>query len=103
MPPGSSRECSVQPAFHPQGSQRVLALSPAVFSLLRTSLDGVQHVLAVTNVTDQTVALKIASADLVAGSSSWSDLIGGARYESDAGQLVLELKPYAVVWLVPDA
>ena len=94
---------SVQPAFHPQGSQGVLALSPAVFSLLRTSPDGEQHVLAMTNVTGQTVALKVASAEVVAGSSSWSDLIGGARYESDAGQLVLELKPYAVVWLVPDA
>ena len=41
-------------AFHPNGGQKILNVGRGVFGVLRNSLDGMQHVLCLHNVTSQT-------------------------------------------------
>ncbi|MBW2094338.1 MAG: sugar phosphorylase, partial [Deltaproteobacteria bacterium] len=48
-----------QPAFHPNGEQRVLMLSDQLFSVLRSSPDGQQHLLALVNVTTRACHLEL--------------------------------------------
>jgi sucrose phosphorylase len=51
-------------AFHPNGKQKVLMVSPNVFSVLRISPDGRERILTLTNITGKVVDLKI--------NASWS-------------------------------
>lgn len=89
------------PAFHPNGGQRVLMLSPSVFSLLRVSVDGAEHVLCLTNVTRRLQSLTIDLADLGVRSSYWFDLIAGRGWVASNGTMKIDLGPYEVLWLTP--
>ena len=82
-------------AFHPNGAQTVLYVDPALFTLLRTSTDGAERVLAVHNVTPRPVALDLGRVG-VADVRGYRDLLSAAVYA--AGD-TLTLPPYAVVWL----
>ncbi len=88
-------------AFHPQGVQKVLHLSPSVFVVLRISPDGRQHVLCLVSVTDQPVHLEIPSADLDVNAVIWRDLIDGGEWQVVEDRLSIDLAPYDVVWLRP--
>ena len=49
-----------QPAFHPDAAQEVVDLdSPSVISFVRTSVDGRQRILVVTNVADTTTVVHV--------------------------------------------
>lgn len=89
------------PAFHPNGGQRVLMLSPSVFSLLRVSVDGTEHVLCLTNVTRRAQSLTIDLTDLGVRSSYWFDLIAGRGWVASNGTMKIDLGPYEVLWLTP--
>lgn len=89
------------PAFHPNGGQRVLMLSPSVFSLLRVSVDGAEHVLCLTNVTRRLQSLTIDLSDLGVRSSYWFDLIAGRGWVASNGTMKIDLGPYEVLWLTP--
>ncbi len=82
-------------AFHPNGPQQVLTLHPAVFALLRTSPQGDEQVLALTNVSSGpvTVDLKDVALD---GARAFRDVLSGRRVS--AGE-ALHLEPYEVLWL----
>jgi glucosylglycerate phosphorylase len=86
-----------QPAFHPNASQQVLDADPAVFAL-RRERTGVQVVIALTNVTDQPVRVRL---PCTAGEAHtvWRDVLSRARYQAQDGVLSLALPPYGVVWL----
>ena len=86
-------------AFHPNGAQQVLMVSPSVFSLLRISSDGNERILTLTNVTGKTCELKIQTSHLGAEESIWYDLINKKEIVPDNQDLALTLKPYDVVWL----
>lgn len=86
-----------QPAFHPNASQVVLDVGPAVFALLRER-QGVQRLLALTNVTSRRVRVRVPIADL-GGGLLWRDVLGRARYQATDGQLSVALPPYGVAWL----
>lgn len=86
-----------QPAFHPNAAQTVLDLGPQVFAVLRAR-EGVQRVLALTNVTDQPVRVKVPAADL-GPSVVWRDLLSRARYQAHADVLSVALPPYGIAWL----
>jgi sucrose phosphorylase len=90
-----------QRAFHPQGAHRILNLSPSVFSVLRVSSEGDQHLLSLINVTDQPQQLTVTAAELGLTVDSWHDLIGQVDYHLADGSLSIELPPYAIVWLTP--
>jgi len=86
-------------AFHPNALQRVLNISDSVFLLVRTSVDGEETILAVTNVTDQKQCLEIDCRQAGLAGETWDEVLSGNSLKSNAGVLVLDLEPYDVVWL----
>ncbi|MDZ7700518.1 MAG: alpha-glucosidase C-terminal domain-containing protein [Deltaproteobacteria bacterium] len=90
-------------SFHPRGSQKVLDLSSDVFAVLRTSPEGDEHVLAITNVTPRKTHLEIRLDELNVKAESWQDLIGGKHWHAKGGKIQIHLQPYDVAWLKPAA
>lgn len=88
-------------AFHPQGGQRVLFLSPALFAVLRTSPEGDEQILAATNVTDGTVTLELAASLPGGGERGWKDILSGREWAPGSATATLSIEPYGVVWLKP--
>ena len=88
-------------AFHPRGSQRVLSLAPQVFALFRTSPDGAQHILALTNVSDKPCKVDIACEELGVDDRQWYDLVAGRGWMARNGAISFNLEPYDVLWLAP--
>ena len=103
-----------QRAFHPQGEQQILSLSDKCFVVLRIAPDREEHILTVTNVSNQVCQLEILLTKLkINGSKSvvgntpennnnyWYDLIGNRGWRVQQHKIFLVLHPYDVVWLVP--
>ncbi len=88
-------------AFHPNGGQKVLHLSPAVFAVARRSPDGSEHILTLTNVTDKPVRLTVPLAETGLPGGSWRDLLGRTRQQARSGILDVALEPYGIVWFTP--
>ncbi len=82
-------------AFHPNGPQGVLTLHPAVFALRRTSPQGDEHVLTLTNVSGEPVIVDL-SGVAPDGARALRDVLSG-RWVS-VGE-ALRLEPYEVLWL----
>jgi len=93
------RTRAAEPAFHPQGGQRVLFLNEGVFALLRTSLDGQSHVLCLHNVSNEIQSVRIQPDDLGLSSVAWRDLFTGEVYPVGSNGLVITLPSCAVRWL----
>ena len=90
-----------QRAFHPNGAQAVLQLAPRVFALLRTSPDGSEHILALTNVSDGACELDVPLERLGLASANWYDFVSRRGWSARDGRLALALGPYDVLWLKP--
>ncbi|MDJ0716459.1 MAG: sugar phosphorylase [Prochloraceae cyanobacterium] len=114
-----------QSAFHPNGEQRILMLSPDVFTVLRISPECDEHILTLTNITSRVCHLKVPLFELgVEGTYSsenlselqptdtapfcatpeenyWYDLVGRRGWRVQDGNLEVTLQPYNVVWLMP--
>ncbi|MBE9043639.1 sugar phosphorylase [Pleurocapsales cyanobacterium LEGE 10410] len=99
-----------QRAFHPQGEQQILTLSDKCFVVLRIAPGGKEHILTVTNVSNQICQLEIPLAELkslkliadtILDNNYWYDLIGNRGWRVQQQKLFLVLQPYDVVWLVP--
>jgi sucrose phosphorylase len=88
-------------AFHPQGEQRVLNLSPDVFTVLRISPERNRHVLTMTNVTDRATGIEIPLADLGVKGTHWRDLVSQKEWMPVGDTLSIAFAPYDVIWLVP--
>ena len=86
-------------AFHPNAAQQVLDISEEVFALVRTSVDGEETILAVTNVTDQKQCLEIDGRQAGLEGETWDEVLSENSLKSNTGVLALDLKPYDVVWL----
>ena len=93
------RARTAEPAFHPDGSQQVHLVNPALFTLLRISPDGSSRVLCVHNVTDQPQALHLHPLDLGMLVGPWHDLLSGKAHIAKKEGFTLSLPPYAVYWL----
>lgn len=83
-----------EPAFHPNGPQRLLPSGPGVFALERTAPDGSARVLALHSVSGRPQPVVLADER-----GSFVDLVTGAEHRSGAGGLELTLPPYGVRWL----
>jgi glucosylglycerate phosphorylase len=90
-----------QPAFHPNGEQRVLMLSDQLFSVLRISPDGRQHLLTLLNVTTRMCRLEISLSQLDRQETHWYDLVSDMEWMVEGGQFCLSLQPYDIMWLEP--
>lgn len=88
-------------AFHPNGNQRILMISPSVFAVLRTSLEMDQHILSITNVTSKECHLEISLSEINSSESQWYDLLGEKTLLAENQKLHITLQPYDVIWLQP--
>ena len=88
-------------AFHPHGEQRVLLISPDVFTVLRSSPEKDQHILTMTNVTNRICHLEIPLNNLKIEEKNWFDLLSEERRPAAGDKLLVELQPYDVIWLTP--
>ena len=89
------------PAFHPNGAQRIVPAGDSVFAVLRTSPDGRQKVLALTNVTDVPQRVAFPTAELGGADRSWQDILTSRGWSADGDGLQATLQPYEVRWLTP--
>jgi sucrose phosphorylase len=90
-------------AFHPNGAQKVLSVSPAVFVVMRTSPEGESIVLTVTNVTRIRRQVEIPLEDVKKSQGSWHDLLSEKKINPKKDRLLITLQPYEVLWLVPES
>ncbi|WP_081942728.1 sugar phosphorylase [Myxosarcina sp. GI1] len=101
-----------QRAFHPHGEQQILTLSPQCFAVLRVAPECEEHILTITNVSNQICQLEIPLTELKLNDSQsiacatpedsyWYDLIGHRGWRVQGQKISLTLQPYDVVWLVP--
>jgi glycosidase len=91
-----------RPAFHPNAEQHVLDVGPGVFAVLRASLDGSDRVLALTSVRAHTQHVVVPAASTACDERRWRDVLSRRTVVVPGNQLSLVLKPYEVVWLVPE-
>jgi len=90
-----------QQAFHPNGDQHILMLSPDIFAVLRISPDGDQRILALTNITKKVCHMEVPISELSAGETHWYDLVSGMEWMAEKEKLYLTLQPYDTIWLKP--
>ncbi len=90
-----------QRAFHPNGAQHILDLSPSVFAVLRISPEGDQHILSLINVTPRPTDLEIPVHLLRSDETRWFDIVSGMEWEADEGVLYISILPYDIFWLTP--
>ena len=88
-------------AFHPNGGQHVLVVSPDVFTVLRTSPEMDQHILTITNVTSRESQIEISLSEINSSVSRWYDLIEGKSLSTENQKLTITLRPYDIIWLQP--
>ncbi|MGG1687302.1 sugar phosphorylase [Pseudalkalibacillus sp. NRS-1564] len=80
-------------AFHPNASQEVLEMDQRIFSVVRTNEQTGDRVVAITNVSDDTVTLKREILDLYFDGTAF-DLISECEISSN-----ITLSPYEVLWV----
>ncbi|MBF2022199.1 MAG: sugar phosphorylase [Hydrococcus sp. C42_A2020_068] len=90
-----------QSAFHPNGKQQIFRLSPDVFIVWRTSPNGDEHILTLTNVTHKICQIEIPLSELGVKECHWYDLVGRRGWMAQGQNLEVILQPYDVVWLIP--
>ncbi len=86
-------------AFHPQGNQQIIMNSPDVFTVLRTSPDGEERILAMTNVTPRKTPMEFRPSEWGVRETHWYDLINENPWIAEEGRLKVTLEPYDIVWL----
>lgn len=88
-----------QKAFSPNAAQRILDLSHKLFTVFRSSVDGQEHILAITNITPQKQNLKISSKQIGLSINTWNDILNNKEYEFSNNELYIEIEPYGLMWL----
>ena len=86
-------------AFHPQGDQHVIMASPNVFTVLRTSPEGDEQILTMTNVTPRQARVEIRLSESGVRGTRWFDLINENKWVAEEDKLKVTLEPYDVIWL----
>lgn len=74
-------------------------LSPQVFTVLRTSPEGDEHILTMTNVANKKIDLEISLSEAGVEATHWFDLVNEREHEAASGTVSVNLEPYDVVWL----
>jgi sucrose phosphorylase len=85
-----------QPGFHPNATQFTLQLGTEIFGLWRQSIDRVQSIFAISNVTNAPQSLTVESLNLIEG-EEWIDLLTGKEIHKSEQALIL--LPYQSVWI----
>ena len=82
-------------AFHPNGKQEVLFLKRGIFSLLRTSPDGKEKIIALHNVTDNIQKFCFIKNQYGLNKKECFDIISEKTINIEK----ISLKPYQIIWL----
>lgn len=82
-------------AFYPNGKQEVLFLKKGIFSLLRTSPDGKEKIIALHNVTDNIQKFRFIKNQYGLNKSEYFDIISEKKINIEK----ISLKPYQIMWL----
>lgn len=90
---------TTEPAFRPVGKQTVLKTDQRVFGVLRTFTDDL--ILALHNVSPDTVAINIPGAEIPRGPEAWEILFGEPELAVNENAISVTLPPFEVVWLKP--
>jgi len=85
-----------QKAFQPNTTQFTLHLGAQVFGFWRQSVDRIQNIFCLNNISAEPVTLSLSDLNLIS-TQDWSDLLSGASYDDLQGSI--ELAPYQSVWL----
>jgi len=88
-----------EPAFHPNGEQKVLEVDPRVFALLRIAPGRTSVVLSLINVTKEPVTVNLEGIEAGFRSGPLRDLLTGRRFEPGEDSWEFTLDPYEIVWL----
>jgi len=88
-------------AFHPNGPQKVISVSPSIFVLLRHTPELTDPVLTLTNVSERVVSAKISLDDLNSEVSHWFDLVSHMEWFAEEGSIFITMNPYDIIWLTP--
>ena len=82
-------------AFHPNGKQEVLFLKKGIFSLLRTSPDGKEKIVALHNVTDNIQKFCFTKNQYGLSKKEYFDIISEKTINIEK----ISLTPYQIIWL----
>jgi sucrose phosphorylase len=85
--------------FHPNAPQSVIGLSEKVFSVLRTSVDGQEKILAIINIINKRENLSIDLKDKGLYGGDWQDILTKKTFKAKDGRLEIILEPYDILWL----
>lgn len=88
-------------AFHPNGVQRILFISTAIFSVVRISPSGNRFILTLTNVTSRVCHIEVPLSELGTDETRWVDLVSGMEWMVENEKIFITLQPYDVIWLEP--
>ena len=88
-----------QRAFHPNGGQKVLYLSPQVFAVVRTSPEHDQTIISLINVSNTVSHIEIELASIGESASIWFDLVSEMEWYAEGGTIYITLNPYDIYWL----
>lgn len=82
-------------AFHPNSPQQVLTLHPSAFTLLRTTPDGSEHIVALHNISAQEITVDLVQVPVTPAGECYHDLVSGQRIKRTR----VQVGPYQVLWL----
>jgi sucrose phosphorylase len=86
-----------QPAFHPNATQFTLHLGNQLFGFWRQSMDRLQSIFCVYNISDTEQELRLSDLNLIS-TDNWMDLVSGQTLDETADRTMI-LKPYQGVWI----
>ena len=85
-----------QRAFHPNATQFTLQMGKHVFAYWRQSIDRVQSIFALYNITDEEQLVALSGLNLI-DMEEWVDLIACKPVKDIRGKI--KLSPYQVLWI----
>jgi len=84
-------------AFHPNSSPKLLQLSCKVFSIIRTTPERDEHILALVSISSESIEVKAPLKKY--NIKEWINLLNGDKYNKKNGDIKLLLKPYDIIFL----
>ncbi len=85
--------------FHPNSEQKVIDIDPSVFSVVRSSVDNKEVLLAIINISNKQLNLTIPYEKIKIKAQEWRDILSNKTFISKDQNLNLTLYPYDVLWL----
>jgi sucrose phosphorylase len=88
------------PAFHPNGGQKVIDLHGGAFFVLRTSPDNNDVVICLHNICSEPLEFDLSLSEIgINNCNKLKDLLSGSRFTAVEDSFLIQLKPYDVYWL----